>query len=242
MDLKHSSRAAHRRAPPRRRARLPARHRLRRRGAAKPIIGVAITWIETMPCNFHLRALAAQGQGGHPRGRRHADGVQHDRDLRRHHDGHERDEDEPRLPRGDRRLASSWSPAATCSTRVVALSRLRQDDPRRRDGARAPQHPRRHALRRLDHARAATTARTSRSRTSSRPSARTPRARSPTRSSPSSRRHASPGAGACGGQFTANTMAMVFEILGLSPMRLERWSRPQDEAQGRGRLRRPASS
>jgi dihydroxy-acid dehydratase len=30
--------------------------------------------------------------------------------------------------------------------------------------------------------------------------------------------HASPGIGACGGQFTANTMAMAFEIMGLSPM------------------------
>ena len=29
---------------------------------------------------------------------------------------------------------------------------------------------------------------------------------------------ASPGFGACGGQFTANTMAMAFEVLGLSPM------------------------
>ena len=29
---------------------------------------------------------------------------------------------------------------------------------------------------------------------------------------------ASPGAGACGGQFTANTMATVFEMLGISPM------------------------
>jgi dihydroxy-acid dehydratase len=29
---------------------------------------------------------------------------------------------------------------------------------------------------------------------------------------------ASPGVGACGGQFTANTMAMAFEVLGLSPM------------------------
>jgi dihydroxy-acid dehydratase len=29
---------------------------------------------------------------------------------------------------------------------------------------------------------------------------------------------ASPGAGACGGQFTANTMAMAFEVLGISPM------------------------
>ncbi len=30
---------------------------------------------------------------------------------------------------------------------------------------------------------------------------------------------ASPGFGACGGQFTANTMAMAFEMLGISPMR-----------------------
>jgi dihydroxy-acid dehydratase len=30
--------------------------------------------------------------------------------------------------------------------------------------------------------------------------------------------HACPGAGACGGQFTANTMATVLELIGLSPM------------------------
>jgi dihydroxy-acid dehydratase len=24
---------------------------------AKPIVGIANTWIETMPCNFHLRKL-----------------------------------------------------------------------------------------------------------------------------------------------------------------------------------------
>ena len=29
---------------------------------------------------------------------------------------------------------------------------------------------------------------------------------------------ACPGAGACGGQFTANTMATVFEAVGISPM------------------------
>ena len=33
-------------------------------------------------------------------------------------------------------------------------------------------------------------------------------------------RHACPGAGACGGQFTANTMAMVLTFLGLSPLQL----------------------
>src|SRR5437773_7690275 len=31
---------------------------------ARPIIGVANTWIETMPCNFHLRALAAKVKDG----------------------------------------------------------------------------------------------------------------------------------------------------------------------------------
>jgi dihydroxy-acid dehydratase len=31
---------------------------------AKPIIGVANTWIETMPCNFHLRALAKHIKDG----------------------------------------------------------------------------------------------------------------------------------------------------------------------------------
>src|SRR4029077_15178496 len=30
--------------------------------------------------------------------------------------------------------------------------------------------------------------------------------------------HACPGAGACGGQFTANTMATVLEFLGIAPM------------------------
>jgi dihydroxyacid dehydratase/phosphogluconate dehydratase len=30
--------------------------------------------------------------------------------------------------------------------------------------------------------------------------------------------HAFPGPGACGGQFTANTMAVAFEMLGISPM------------------------
>src|ERR1700759_1556642 len=31
---------------------------------SKPIIGVANTWTETMPCNFHLRALGAKVKEG----------------------------------------------------------------------------------------------------------------------------------------------------------------------------------
>ena len=47
---------------------------------------------------------------------------------------------------------------------------------------------------------------------------------------------ACPGAGACGGQFTANTMATVLEFLGLSPGRPQRHPR-RGPAQGRGRAR-----
>ena len=31
---------------------------------AKPIVGIANTWIETMPCNYHLRELAAKVKEG----------------------------------------------------------------------------------------------------------------------------------------------------------------------------------
>ena len=44
------------------------------------------------------------------------------------------------------------------------------------------------------------------------------RARSTTRNCWTSRIMPVPGAGACGGQFTANTMATVMELIGLSPM------------------------
>jgi dihydroxy-acid dehydratase len=64
FDLKHRSRALT--EGPQRAA---ARSYLQAIGfddeaMAKPIIGVASTWIETMPCNFHLRALAAKVKDG----------------------------------------------------------------------------------------------------------------------------------------------------------------------------------
>src|SRR5881397_1343349 len=64
MDLKHRSRALTE-GP----ERAPARDYLKGIGyddeaLSKPIIGVANTWIETMPCNFHLRALAAKVKEG----------------------------------------------------------------------------------------------------------------------------------------------------------------------------------
>ncbi|MGZ3479872.1 MAG: dihydroxy-acid dehydratase domain-containing protein, partial [Myxococcaceae bacterium] len=49
--------------------RAPARAMLKAIGfsseeLARPLIGVASTWTETMPCNFHLRRLAEQVKQG----------------------------------------------------------------------------------------------------------------------------------------------------------------------------------
>jgi dihydroxy-acid dehydratase len=72
MDLKHRSRGI-----TEGRDRAPARAMFKAIGFSdddlrKPLIGVANTWIETMPCNFHLRRLSAKvkegirGAGGTP--------------------------------------------------------------------------------------------------------------------------------------------------------------------------------
>jgi dihydroxy-acid dehydratase len=64
MDLKHRSRNI-----TDGRDRAPARAMFKAVGyndadLAKPIIGVANTWIETMPCNYHLRELGAKVKEG----------------------------------------------------------------------------------------------------------------------------------------------------------------------------------
>src|SRR4030081_572926 len=64
FDIKHRSRALTE-GP----ERAPARAYLKGIGyadeaLAKPIVAVANTWIETMPCNFHLRALTAKVKDG----------------------------------------------------------------------------------------------------------------------------------------------------------------------------------
>ncbi len=48
---------------------------------AKPIVGIANTWIETMPCNLQLAAARRARQARRARRRRDAYGVQYDRDL-----------------------------------------------------------------------------------------------------------------------------------------------------------------
>ncbi|HXY51781.1 MAG TPA: dihydroxy-acid dehydratase [Terriglobales bacterium] len=64
MDLKHRSRGI-----TDGRDRAPSRAMFKAIGfsdadLAKPLIGVANTWIETMPCNFHLRRLSAKVKEG----------------------------------------------------------------------------------------------------------------------------------------------------------------------------------
>ncbi|MGB6026904.1 MAG: dihydroxy-acid dehydratase [Candidatus Sulfotelmatobacter sp.] len=64
MDLKHRSRGI-----TDGRDRAPARSMFKAIGftdadLGKPLIGVANTWIETMPCNFHLRRLSAKVKDG----------------------------------------------------------------------------------------------------------------------------------------------------------------------------------
>ena len=64
MDLKHISRAI-----TEGRSRAGARSMFKAVGftdadLSRPLIGVANTWIETMPCNFHLRRLAAKVKEG----------------------------------------------------------------------------------------------------------------------------------------------------------------------------------
>src|SRR5579863_3630856 len=64
MDLKHRSRGI-----TDGRDRAPARSMFKAIGytdadLGKPLIGVANTWIETMPCNFHLRRLTAKVKDG----------------------------------------------------------------------------------------------------------------------------------------------------------------------------------
>src|SRR5690349_1084173 len=64
MDLKHRSRGI-----TDGRDRAPARAMFKAIGfsdndLSKPLIGVANTWTETMPCNYHLRRLAAKVKEG----------------------------------------------------------------------------------------------------------------------------------------------------------------------------------
>jgi dihydroxy-acid dehydratase len=215
FDLKHRSRALT--EGPERAA---ARSYLKAIGyddeaLAKPLVAVASTWIETMPCNFHLRALAAKVKEGV----RAAGGTPMEFNTIAISDGitmgtagmktslvsREVIADSIELvTRGhlfDAVIALSGCDK-TIPGSVMALARLDVPGVMIYGGSIMPGRYRGHDVTIGDvfEAVGAHAA----GRITDEELAELEDA-------------ACPGAGACGGQFTANTMAMAFEILGISP-------------------------
>jgi dihydroxy-acid dehydratase len=183
---------------------------------SKPLVGVASTWIETMPCNFHLRALAARVKEGI----REAGGTPMELNTIAISDGitmgtsgmktslvsREVIADSIELVgRGhlfDAVIALSGCDKTIPGT-VMALARLDVPAVMLYGGSIAPGRFKGHDVTIQDvfEAVGAHAA-----------------GKIDDDELHALEEAASPGAGACGGQFTANTMAMAFEILGISPM------------------------
>jgi dihydroxy-acid dehydratase len=215
FDLKHRSRALTE-GP----ARAPARAFLRGIGydeeaLSKPIVAVANTWIETMPCNFHLRALAARVKEGI----REAGGTPMELNTIAISDGitmgtmgmraslpsRELIADSIELV-CDAHLFDAVIAIAGCDktipATVMALCRLDVPGLMLYGGSILPGHfnGRTVTIQEVFEAVGALEAgRISEQELSELEAV------------------ASPGAGACGGQFTANTMAMACDALGISP-------------------------
>ena len=183
---------------------------------AKPIVGIANTWTETMPCNFHLRALAARVKEGV----RSAGGTPMEFNTVAVSDGITMGTEGMRTSLVSREvIADSIELVArghmfdglialsgcdkTIPGTVMALARLNLPSLMLYGGSIAPGRFRGKDVTIGDvfeavGAHAAGTM---------------------SDEDLDELEHvASPGAGACGGQFTANTMATVFEILGISAM------------------------
>jgi len=183
---------------------------------AKPIIGVASTWIETMPCNFHLRALAAKVKEGI----REAGGTPMEFNTIAISDGITMGTSGMKTSLVSREvIADSIELVArghlfdgvvalsgcdkTIPGTVMALARLDVPSVMLYGGSIPPgrfqgrdvtiidvfEAVGKHAIGEMTDEELAELESV-----------------------------ASPGAGACGGQFTANTMAMAFEMMGISPM------------------------
>ena len=183
---------------------------------SKPIIGVASTWIETMPCTFHLRALAAKVKEGI----RAAGGTPMELNTVAISDGitmgttgmktslvsREVIADSIELvARGhffDGVIALSGCDKTIPGT-VMALARLNVPSVLLYGGSIPPGRFKGHdvTIQEVFEAVGAHAA-----------------GKMTDEELHELEGAASPGAGACGGQFTANTMAMAFEVLGISPM------------------------
>ncbi len=216
MDLKHKS-SAITDGP----NRAPARAMLKGIGftdadLAKPIIGIANTWTETMPCNFHLRRLAAKvkegvrAAGGTPMEFNTiavSDGVTMGTEgMKASLISREVIADSIELcVRGhlfDAVVALSGCDKTIPGT-IMALARLDVPSIMLYGGSIAPGHFDGHDVTIQDVFEAV---------------GAFGRGKMSATAFADLENHACPGAGACGGQFTANTMAMAIEILGMSLM------------------------
>jgi dihydroxy-acid dehydratase len=191
-----------------------ARHRPDRRGSRRPLIGVANTWIEIGPCNYHLRELAVHVKDGI----REAGGTPLEFNTVSISDGITMGSEGMRTSLVSREIiADSIELVArgnmfdglvvlvgcdkTIPAAVMALARL--------DIPGCP-------LRRID--RPGPLARQGRHHQDVFEAVGAHSAgKLSSQDLDSLERQACPGAGACGGQFTANTMATVCECIGLSP-------------------------
>jgi dihydroxy-acid dehydratase len=215
LDPKHNSRALTE-GP----ERAPARAYLKGIGfddeaLAKPIVGVASTWTETMPCNFHLRALAAKVKEGI----RAAGGTPMEFNTIAISDGitmgtpgmktslvsREAIADTIELV-GRGHLFDAIVALSGCDKTipgaVMALARLDVPSLMLYGGSIAPGrfNGRDVTIQDVFEAVGAHAA-----------------GKMTDEQLVALEDAASPGAGACGGQFTANTMAMAFEVMGISP-------------------------
>ncbi len=182
---------------------------------AKPLVAVANTWIETMPCNFHLRALAAKVKEGI----RSAGGTPMELNTIAISDGITMGTEGMKASLPSREVIAD-SIEMVCSAHmfdaviaisgcdktipgtVMALCRLNVPSLMLYGGSILPGHfhDEQVTIQDVFEAVGAYDA----GRITEDELAELEAA-------------ASPGAGACGGQFTANTMAMAFEALGISP-------------------------
>ena len=215
FDLKHRSRALTQ-GP----ERAPARAYLKGIGfddaaLSKPIVAVANTWIETMPCNFHLRALAAKVKEGI----RDAGGTPMELNTIAISDGITMGTNGMKASLVSREVIAD-SIELVCDAHlfdaviaisgcdktipgtVMALCRLDVPSLMLYGGSIFPGHfhGQQVTIQEVFEAVGAHAA-----------------GKMTTAELTELEDVASPGAGACGGQFTANTMAMAFEVLGISP-------------------------
>ncbi|MGZ4285596.1 MAG: dihydroxy-acid dehydratase [Solirubrobacteraceae bacterium] len=182
---------------------------------SKPIVAVANTWIETMPCNFHLRALGAKVKEGI----RAAGGTPMELNTIAISDGITMGTPGMKASLASREVIAD-SIELVCDAHlfdavvaisgcdktipgtVMALCRLNVPSVMLYGGSILPghYHGEQVTIQEVFEAVGAYAA-----------------GRITDQELTELEDAASPGAGACGGQFTANTMAMAFEVLGISP-------------------------